>query len=95
MKSKKLIESISPSVVGIDLISYKEDQEDWQIFKGFIHAAVVPFLIAIIAPQYTLVYVACAAFLYGTVFRHKSQGFFGTLIIFIAVIAILILPTKI
>lgn len=94
MNSKKLAYTIAPSAISEDFIRNKEDQENWQIVKGFIHALVVPFIIALIAPQYTLVYVACAAFLYGTVFRYKSQGFFATLIAFIGIMAILIIPTQ-
>lgn len=90
--SKVFSKSISPDVITVDFICYEEDYKDWQIFKGFIHAAVIPFIIALIAPHYTFVYLVCAAFLYGTVFRYKSQGFFGTLALLIFIAAIVILP---
>jgi len=43
-------------------------------------------------PAYSLVYLLCAAFLYSTVFRHKSDGFWGTIVFIIAMAAMMIVP---
>lgn len=88
MSSKQLTE---PTMT-IDLIGNEDHYDYGQIGKGVLHAFIVPFLIAFINPAYSLVYLLCAAFLYGTVFRHKSDGFWGTIVFIISMAAMMIVP---
>lgn len=93
MNSKILTNPIAPSSVGHDLIRYEEDYDYGQIVKGVIHAWIIPFIIAFIDPAYSLVYIACAGLLYSTVFRDKSDGFFGTVIFSMLMIAMMVVPS--
>jgi len=90
--SKILTNSATPAHIGHNFISDDQEYDYGQIGKGIIHVWVIPFLIAFIAAEYSLVYIACVTLLYSTVFRDKSDGFFGVLGISLAIIAIMIIP---
>lgn len=90
--SEKLVYPVAPDRIGQDLVGDEEDYDYGQIIKGIVHAIIVPFLIAFIDPAYSLVYVLCAALLYSTVFRHKSEGFWGTIVFTISMAAMMIVP---
>jgi len=90
--SKPLTNPIAPNAIRHDLISSEEDYDYGQIAKGVLHAWIIPFVIGFIDPAYSIVYIACASLLYSTVFRHKSDGFFGALVFGMAIIAMMIVP---
>lgn len=85
-------EKLTQPSVAIDHVGEEKDYDYGQIGKGAFHAFVVPFLLAFANPAYSLVYLLCAAFLYSTVFRHKSDGFWGTIVFMITMAAIMIVP---
>ena len=88
---EKTANFITPAHVSHDFIRYEEHYDYGQIGKGFIHVYGIPFIIAFFAPQYSLVYIACVALMYSTVFRAKSEGFFTVLGFSVAIIALLVL----
>lgn len=93
MNSEKLTHPISHDRIAPNLIRDEEDYDYGQIAKGVLHAFVIPFIIAFIDPAYSLTYIACAGFLYSTVFRHKSDGFFGVVVFMFLIIAMMIIPS--
>jgi hypothetical protein len=84
--------STAPSLIAPNFESDVQEYDYGQIVKGIVHAWIIPFIIAFIAPQYSLVYIACAGFLYSTVFRDKSDGFFGAVVFSMLIIAIMVIP---
>lgn len=92
MTSKIFTNPITPAAIGGDLISDGEQYDYGQIIKGVIHAWLIPFLIAFIDPAYSFAYIACAGFLYSTVFNDKSDGFFGVVVFSLLIIAMMVIP---
>jgi hypothetical protein len=91
--SKILTNSATPALIRSNLISDEEQYDYGQIVKGIVHAWIIPFIIAFIDPAYSLVYIACAGFLYSTVFRDKSDGFFGAVVFSMLIIAMMVIPS--
>lgn len=73
-KSTKII---APGLISYDFIGYEEDYDYRKIFKAIIHVWIIPFILAFIDPLNTVVYWGCLTLLYSTVFRYKSDEFWG------------------
>lgn len=89
--SKEFISLGSPDGIRIDLPRSKENDAYEEATKGFIHAIIVPFILMWIHPLVASAYFAAVSFLYLTVFRSKSQGYWRvvTLILMIGVLLII------
>ncbi len=81
----------TPNGVAIDFETYEENDTYDKAFKGAIHAILIPFILAWISPIVASGYLLTAAFLYGTVFRHKSQGFWGIVALVFGLYALLVM----
>lgn len=82
----------TPNGVAIDFVSYEENDAYNKAYKGVIHAILIPLILGwVIAPIAATIYLITAAVLYGSVFRHKSQGFWGTLALVLGITALLIM----
>ncbi|MCL4431565.1 MAG: hypothetical protein M1300_04505 [Epsilonproteobacteria bacterium] len=89
--SKDFTRFVSPDRISVDLVTAKEDRAYEEATKGFIHAFVVPFILSWIHPLVATVYLVTAAVLYSTVFRHRSQGFWGVIVLFLAIWLLLVI----
>lgn len=58
-------------------IEYEYDYH--QLFKAFIHVWLIPFALGFINPMYSIIYIIIVASMYSTIFRSKSEGFWGVL----------------
>lgn len=76
--SKETTGFISPDGISVNLVTAEENRAYTEATKGFIHAFLIPFILSWIHPLVATAYFATAAVLYSTVFRHRSQGFWGT-----------------
>lgn len=75
---KETLNLSTPNGVAVDFVSYEENDAYDKAFKGVIHAVIIPLILAFaIMPLAATIYLVTTAVLYGTVFRHKSQGFWG------------------
>ena len=73
---KETLNLSTPDGVAVNLVSNEENDAYQKAFKGAIHAVIIPLVLAFfISPLFASGYFVTVAFLYGTVFRHKSQGF--------------------
>ena len=73
---KETLEPATPNGVAVDLVSDEENNAYQKAFKGAIHAVIIPLILAfLVSPLVASGYFVTVAFLYSTVFRHKSQGF--------------------
>ena len=88
---KEPLEILPPSAVGDDFVGEGEEREAYEYFKGVIHAA-APFVIGIISVKVALIYFLCVFVLYSTVFRKKSEGFFGAIAIISVLVGGLLIP---
>lgn len=50
-----------------------------QLFKAFAHVWIIPLALGFIHPAYSLVYLFIVTVIYSTVFRSKSEGFWGVM----------------
>ncbi len=50
-----------------------------QLFKAFTHVWIIPLALGFISPLYSILYIALVALIYSTVFRSKSEGFWGVM----------------
>lgn len=76
--SKETIKLGAPHGVAVDLVSYEEYDAYDKALKGSVHAVVLPIVIGFFfGAGAGMSYFLTAAVLYGTVFRHKSQGFWS------------------
>ncbi|MDO9304606.1 MAG: hypothetical protein Q7T77_04715 [Sulfuricurvum sp.] len=88
---KETLNLSTPNGVAIDFISYEENDAYQEAFKGAIHAVIIPLILAfLLSPLFASGYFITVAFLYSTVFRHKSQGFWGVVATVIGIAALLI-----
>lgn len=79
---EEAIKFSTPNGVAIDFISDKENDAYDKALKGSIHAIILPLLIGFIFGGVVgLSYFFTAAVLYGSVFRHKSQGFWSVVVL--------------
>lgn len=90
MRSEDFISPTAPASISVDFVGNEEDYDYAQIGKGVVHAFVIPLILYFVHPQLTLGYVFAASILYGTIFRHKSDGFFGVLVFMISITALMI-----
>lgn len=68
--------------VSVNSISHEENDAYDKALKGSIHAVILPLIIGVVfGGSVGLSYFITAAVLYGTVFRHKSQGFWSVTIL--------------
>jgi len=81
----------TPNGVAINFETYEDYDTYDKAFKGAIHAILIPFILAWVSPVLASGYLITAAFLYGTVFRHKSQGFWGTVVLVLSLYALLVM----
>lgn len=89
---KETLSLSTPNGVAIDFVSDEENDAYDKAYKGVIHAILIPLILGwVIAPMAATIYLVTAAVLYGTVFRHKSQGFWGTLVFVFGISALLIM----
>lgn len=88
---KKPLKIVAPSAVGDDFICSKEEQAAYEHFKGVLHAA-APFVIGVVSVKVALIYFFCVFLLYSTVFRKKSEGFFGAIAIISVLVGGLLIP---
>lgn len=88
---KEAINLSTPNGVAIDFIPYENNDAYDKAFKGAIHAVIIPLILAFaIMPSAATIYFVTAAVLYGTVFRHKSQGFWGVVAFVFGIIGLFI-----
>lgn len=88
---KKSISLSTPNGVAINLVSNEENDAYQEAFKGAIHAVIIPLILAFfLSPLFASGYFVTVAFLYGTVFRHKSQGFWRVVAMVISISVLLI-----
>lgn len=88
---KKTINLSTPNGVAIDFVSYENNDAYQKAFKGATHALIIPLILAFaIMPLAATIYFVTAAVLYGTVFRHKSQGFLGVVAFVFGIIGLFI-----
>lgn len=88
---KETINLSTPNGVAVDFVSYEENDAYNKAFKGATHALIIPLILAFaIMPLAATIYFITAAVLYGTVFRHKSQGFWGVVGFVLSISALLI-----
>lgn len=88
---KETISLSTPNGVAVNLVSDEENNAYQEAFKGAIHAVIVPLILAFfVSPLVASGYFVTVAFLYGTVFRHKSQGFWRVVVTVISIGALLI-----
>lgn len=88
---EKSIESGTPDGIAVDLVSDKEYDAYDKALKGSIHAIILPLIIGFVfgaAAGWS--YLAAVAVLYGTVFRHKSQGFWAVVAMIVGLGALMI-----
>lgn len=89
---KETLNFSTPNGVAVDFVSYEENDAYNKAFKGVIHAILIPLLLGwVVTPIAATIYFVTAAVLYGTVFRHKSQGFWGILAFVFGIAALLIM----
>lgn len=50
-----------------------------QLFKAFTHVWLIPFALGLISPLYSIIYIVAVAAMYSTVFRSKSEVFWGVM----------------
>lgn len=79
MTSEPTVYPIPPYRITVNFESDVEEYNYGQIGKAVVHVLIVPFILAFINPILSSGYVLSATFLYATVFRHKSQEYFGVL----------------
>jgi len=88
---KETINLSTPNGVAIDFITDEENDAYQKAFKGAIHAVIIPLILAfLVSPLVASGYFTTVAFLYGTVFRKKSQGFWGVVAFVFGVIGLFI-----
>lgn len=88
---KKTINLSTPNGVAVDFISYEDNDAYNKAFKGVIHAILIPLILGwVITPIAATIYLITAAVLYGSVFRHKSQGFWGVVAFVFGIIGLFI-----
>ena len=85
------INPLSPLGVSRYFVGEEDDYNYGQVGKAFLHIWGVPFLLAFLDIQYSLTYIVAVSFLYSTVFRKKSEEFFGVLSFSIIIIAFFVL----
>lgn len=88
--SKETTSLFSPDRIGVDLVTTEEDNTYTEATKGFIHAFVIPFILMWIHPLVATAYFGTVAVLYSTVFRKRSQGFWGTVLFVMLIGALLV-----
>lgn len=89
---KHPIKLSTPNGVAVDFVSDEENDAYDKAYKGVIHAILIPLILGwVVAPMAATIYLVTAAVLYGTVFRHKSQGFWGILAFVFGIAALLIM----
>jgi hypothetical protein len=82
----------TPHGVAVDFISYEENDAYDKALKGSIHAIILPLMIGFIfGSAVGIAYFFTAAVLYGTVFRHKSQGFWSVVMLIIGIGALMLI----
>jgi hypothetical protein len=88
---KETINLSTPNGVAIDFITDEENDAYQKAFKGAIHAILIPLILGwVITPIAATIYLITAAVLYGSVFRHKSQGFWGVVAFVFGIIGLFI-----
>lgn len=88
---KEPISLSTPNGVAVNLVSDEENNAYQEAFKGAIHAVIIPLILEFfLSPLFASGYFVTVAFLYGTVFRHKSQGFWRVVATVISIGALLI-----
>lgn len=88
---KETLNLSTPNGVAVDFVSYEDNDAYDKAFKGVIHAILIPLMLGwVVAPIAATIYLITAAVLYGSVFRHKSQGFWGTLVFVFGIIGLFI-----
>lgn len=70
-----------------------DDYNYSKIFKGFVHAIIIPLLLAVIfSPKIASIYFISMSVLYATVFRKNWQSFFGSALFVLLIILVLVMP---
>lgn len=88
---KEPISLSTPNGVAVNLVSDEENDAYQEAFKGAIHAVIIPLILAfLLSPLFASGYFVTVAFLYSTVFRHKSQDFWRVVATVISIGALLI-----
>lgn len=50
-----------------------------QLFKALTHVWIIPLALGFIHPAYSIIYILVVTVIYSTVFRSKSEGFWGVM----------------
>lgn len=77
---EKPTKELAPSGVGDNLVSDKENSANADYLNGVVHA-VIPFILGYFSVVVGFIYFICAFVLYCSVYRKRSQGFFGSVVL--------------
>lgn len=88
---KETLNLSAPNGVTVDFVSDEENDAYNKAFNGVVHAILIPLILGwVVTPIATTIYLVTAAVLYGTVFRDKSQGFWGVVAFVFGIVGLFI-----